>query len=169
MRPLCLVLGIVMLLVTVAANPAEKPTSEDRGWAFTHAPLFRSSADSSPVAVITVTGDLKLGGITQVELRQQRGPQPRSIRLGWYLRVGDTIEKVLRDSRVLHHGQTVDVVVRDLRPDVPYPLNIIVVDYQEVRRLLRDEKKPGVVFIGVAVDQVDFADGSKWVREGKAG
>jgi len=167
MRPSCLVLSIVLLLVTVAANPTGQPSSED--WAFTHGPLFRPSADSSPVEVMSVTGDLKLGGVTQVELKQDRGPQPRSIRLGWYLRVGDKVEKVVRAGPVLHHGQSVDVVVRDLRPNVPYPLNIIVVDYQEVRRLLRDEKKPGVVFIGVAVDQVDFVDGSKWVREGEAG
>ena len=169
MRFRSLTVAIFTLLATVAAAPSETPNPAASGWTFTHAPLFRPGSDPSPIAVLTVTGDATVGGITQVELRQQHGPQPRSIRLGWYLRVADTVDQVLKDTPVIQHGQTADVVVKDLKPDTLYPVNIIVVDWQEVRRFLPADHKSGVVFIGVAVDQIDFMDGSKWVRKHRAG
>ncbi len=169
MRSSCLLTVVAVSCILVAASPTGEPTSAGNDWSFTHAPLFRPAADMSPVSVVSVTGDMKMGGVTRVELRQHGGPQARSVRLGWYLRVGETTEQVLQDRPAIHHGQTADIAVDKIQPDVTYPVQVIVVGYQEVRQYLPKDQKPGVAFIGVAVDQVEFVDGTKWVRRANAG
>ena len=162
--------GILVAWFSINCGIEGRTVEAQTSWKISHGPLLTATMDPSPITVVGVTGDLGVGGIAAVQIRQNRGPAPLTITLGWYLRTLSGNEKVIEDGKIIHHGESTGIDVQGLQIGAMQTLEHLVVAYAEVRRILAaNGASPGPVYVHVAVDEINFADGSRWARSSTGG
>jgi hypothetical protein len=122
-----------------------------------HSALYRPSDDASPVKVVGVAGDAEKGwGWPSIRLDDDRAPA--SVTFGWYLVLG-------RPGRRIWHGQGAPVAIATMAKGRPVKVDTVVATRPEVNEAIVEAGvAPGDACVAIAVDEIVYADGSKWTR-----
>lgn len=162
------VISILLMLCTAITALSLSQQNEKRAgvkfppgdWSFTHPVTSQLRIANSPVRIISNTGDATKGlTITNVGLRNDSGRTISAVKFRWYLFREDAPGKILKK------GETPMIGLGDLAAGSERVLEYPVVRFANLYQpFVKDGKLTGKFAIEIAVNELQYADGSSWKR-----
>lgn len=129
-------------------------------WTLQHPVISQLGLKDAPLQITSVGGDVKMGGtIASVRLENNSGKAAASVRFTWYLFRDQAPRKILRKGKspLLGLGGLANGSTRS----VQYP----IVSFGNIYKpLVKDGRLTGDFVLEVAVSEIIYEDGSRWVR-----
>ena len=159
---LMLVMLFIACLATFSKGLQDQDTKLPPGdWTLMHPAISRLGLEDAPLRITSVTGSTKAGGtITEVRLKNNSEKAAAGVKFSWYLFRDHAPQEILRKGESPVLG--LEGLSAGRSKVVAYPIVSFGKIYEP---LLKDGKLTGDFVLEVAVSEITYEDGSKWVRK----
>ncbi len=163
-RIMTLILMLTLALFTAARPPQNEANADEAlppgDWTLVSHPYQGPDFEALPVVVYSVTSGLKGLTIKYVGIWNRSPNLVTAVKLSWHLRAEQDPQTILRE------GQTPSITFRKGLPSgmqqaVRHPIVSFLKIYQP---LLKRGVLKGNYILDVAVSEVSYEDGSRWIR-----